>query len=118
MKLVLESTIESISSRADGTVAVKIGTQELDSTAAGNLFQLRGKYVKILISDSNITKLEAESVDSVQLVDQNKKKTPSQRMRDVLYRIYEQSGGEKDKFEAFYNSEMERIIEHYKAKLE
>ena len=118
MKLVLESTIESISSRVDGTVAVKIGTQELDSTAAGNLFQLRGKYVKILISDSNITKMEEELVDSTPLVSGKKNKSKSQRLRNVLFLLNKQNGGDEESFDAFYDSKMERLIEHYKSKLE
>lgn len=117
MKIVLESTIEKISSRVDGTVAIGIGTNELDASKAGELFGLRGKYVKVLISDSNITNLEAETVDAAQLVGVKKNKTESQKLRAVLYRYHEQKESDID-FDIFYKSELEKIITHYKSKLE
>lgn len=118
MKIILESTVESIASRVDGTITIKIGTQELDPSKAGELFQLRGKLCKILLSDSNITKLEEELVDNTNIVAGKKKKSASQRLRAVLFRINEANGGNEENFEAFYNSEMERIIEHYRNKLD
>lgn len=118
MKIIIDCTIEAISSRVDGTINVKIGTQELDSTNAGNLFALRGKYCKVLISDSNISELEAELVDAQALVAGKKMKTPSQRLRAVLYRLREQENeGDVTDFDNWYGLEMNKIIDHYKSKL-
>lgn len=116
MKIIIESTIEKISSKVDGTVTIQISTQELDSASAGNLFALRGKFVKTLISDSNITTLEAETVDSTSLVGGKKNKSESQRLRNVLFLLHAQ-GSEMD-FETFYRMEYNKIIEHYKTKLD
>ena len=115
MKIILESTIDKISSKVDGTVVIQISTQELDSSKAGELFSLRGKFCKTLISDNNISTIEEEIVDNTQLVSGKKNKTDSQRLRNVLF-IY---ATQKDlNTEDFYKSEMNRIIEHYKSKLE
>lgn len=116
MKIIIESTIDKISSKVDGTVVIQISTQELDSSKAGELFSLRGKFCKTLISDSNITTLEAETVDTTSIVGGKKNKTPSQRLRAVLFRTNEQS--ENIDFETYYNAELEKIISHYKNKLE
>jgi len=35
MKIVLETIVESISSRVDGSISIKIGTQEMDSSKVG-----------------------------------------------------------------------------------
>lgn len=115
MKIILESNIESIASRVDGTVTVKLSTQELQPQKAGELFSLRGKYCKVLISDSNITTLEAEAVDSTSIVGGVKKKRESQRLRDVLFLLNLQN--ENIDFDVFYKNEMEKIISHYKSKL-
>lgn len=117
MKIVLDGVIEALSSRQDGSVTVKFSTQELDSSKGGELFQLRGKYCKALFSDSNITTLEAELVDSTQVATTKKNKTPSQRLRAVLFRCHEQSELQID-FDDYYKTEIERIIEHYKNKLQ
>ena len=116
MKIILEAQIEGIASKVDGTVTIKISTQELDKNAAGDVFGLRGKHCKVLLSDSNITELESEMVDATPLVSGKKHKTPSQRLRAVLYRLCEQV--DNSDFETFYQSEMNKIIEHYRNKLD
>jgi len=116
MKIIIEAQIEGIATKVDNTVTIKISTQELDKSTAGDIFGLRGKHCKVLLSDSNITELESEMVDATPLVSGKKHKTPSQRMRAVLYRIWEQNSNED--FELFYQNEMNKIIEHYRNKLD
>lgn len=117
MKIVIAGILEGMRTRADKTVALTFGTQEIDSSVAGNLFQMRGQFGKLLFSDTNITAPEEAIMDSTEIQDTRKIKTPSQRLRAVLFRVHEQSGGDKEKFDEWYKIEMERIIEHYKAKL-
>jgi hypothetical protein len=117
MKLILSGTIESISTRQDGTIKFVFGTQELDSSQAGQLFQLRNTYAKCLLSDTNITPIEDKIIDEEVMKDGRKIKTQSQRMRAVLYRVWETTTQTQD-FDQWYNSETEKIIEHYKTKLD
>jgi len=116
-KLILESIVEGISTRVDGTLKLTLSTQEIDSDLAGKLFHFRGKYIKCLLSDSNITTLEEELVDNSKLVGCKKQKSESQRLRGVLFRLHEQLNSELD-FETWYKQEMNIIIEHFKNKLE
>ena len=116
MKIVLETIVESISSRVDGSISIKIGTQEMDSSKVGELFSLRGKFVKTLISDTNISTLEEELVDSTQITAVKKNKTESQRLRAVLFRLHEQGEIQVD-FEEYYKNQMEILINHFKGKL-
>jgi len=115
MKLIITGTVESLSTRQDNTVVVKFGTQEMDASEAGKLFHFRNKYCKFLLTDDNITTLEEELV-SASSITASKSKSPSQRLRAVLFRVHEQSGLDID-FEQYYLTECERIIEHYKTKL-
>jgi len=116
MKLVIESIVEGISTRQDGSVAIKLATQEMDSTNAASLFSFRNKYVKVLISDSNISAIEEEMVDATKLAAVKKGKTPSQRLRAVLFVQSQQLN--VDNFEAYYLEKMNEIIEGIKSKLE
>ena len=117
MKLVLESIVDGISTLKDGSLKVVLSTQEVDSSTAASLFNFRNKFCKVLISDSNISSLEEELVDSTQLVAGKKPKSESSRLRAVLFRYHEQSNSEAE-FENFYKNEMNKIIEHYKSKLD
>lgn len=115
MKIVLAGTLENISTRVDGSVRITFGTQEMDSSKAGDLFQMRGKYTKCLLSDTNITDMEANVVDAERVVG-TKKKSQSARLRAVLFVAWEQSGLQIP-FEDYYRTETERMIEIIKAKL-
>lgn len=117
MKLILSGTIESISTRQDGTIKFVFGTQELDSSQAGLLFQLRNKYAKCLLSDTNITPIEDKLIDEEHVKDGRKVKTQSQRLRATLYRVWETTTQTID-FDQWYKTETEKIIEHFKKKLE
>lgn len=116
MKIVFPGIIEKIATRVDKTVSISIGSQEITNDDAGRLFQMRGNYCKILLSDDNITTLEEEMISATPVTG-TKKKTQSARLRAVFFRLHEQSGLQIS-FDDFYNTEMERLIEHFKSKLQ
>lgn len=117
MKIVLTSILENISTRSDGSVKVTLGSQEMDESNAAHLFGLRNKFIKVLLSDNNISPLEERMIDEQKIQDGKKIKTRSQRYRAVIYRQWEQSASELD-FDTFYNNHMDNIIEVEKSKLE
>ena len=118
MKIIISSVLENISTRNDGTVKLTLGTQELDPGAAGNIFQLRGKFIKVFLSDDGITDMEANVISAAPLNNEKARKSPSNRLRNVLFVLHSQGGGDENKFDEFYKSEMERIIDNYKAQLQ
>lgn len=115
-KLVLSATLENLSTRADGTIKISLGTQELANDDAGALFQFRGKFIKVLLSDSEITKMQEEVIDTEKMV-APQGKSRAQRLRAVLYRYHEQIKDDRT-FDQFYEDKMEELIEHFKKKLE
>ena len=71
-------------------------------------------------SNGGLTKEEIKSLDSVEI--ENEGKSKSQRLRSVLFilskQIDEKNGDGISDFNNFYSHEMERIIQHYKDKLD
>mgnify|MGYP001576460727 CR=1 FL=1 len=116
MKIVLSGILENISTRSDGSVKIMFATQEIDPSQAGELFQLRNQFCKLLLSNTNITNIEEKLVDEEQIAGGKKAKTPSQRLRNVMYRVHE-SQGISIPFEDFYKAELERHISYYKGVL-
>lgn len=115
MKILLSGSIDSISTRVDGSIAIRFCTQEMDSSQGGELFSLRGKYVKALFSDTNVTELEGKLIDAEPITG-TKKKSKSQRLRATLYVAWEHSGLQIE-FDDYYSAEMEKFIEQVKSKL-
>jgi len=117
MKIVFAGLLENISTRSDGTVKLVLGSQEIDSSQAAKMFELRNKFLKILMSDDNIQPLEESLIIETPLQDGKKIKSPSQRLRAVIFRVCEQMGN-KEHFEQYYASEMENLISNYKSRLD
>jgi hypothetical protein len=116
MKLIGTGVLENISTRNDGSIKIVIATQEMGSDDAGRLFTLRNTYLKFLLSDDNISKLEEGLIEAERLHDERKIKSPSQKLRSVLFLFHKQSGNRTD-FQQWYESEMTKIIESYKDQL-
>lgn len=110
MNQVFDATIENISTRRDNTLKLVIGTQEVSNEAGAKLLSLRNKYVKVLISDESINQKQIEEVSKTKLAS-IAGKTPSQRLRSVLFVLYEATAKNSvNNFDDFYAYEIEQII--------
>lgn len=108
--------VEGLRSRKDKTISLTLGTQEMNPENAGKLFSTNGHLVTCYLSvKEHISANEMEVIDSIDAPKQGK--TPSQRMRSVLYRMWEQDNeGYTDK-NLHYLYWMDKIIEGLKLKL-
>lgn len=114
--LLLPTYVENISTRKDKTVKITLGTQELSPSKAGELFQLLNTLAITYISPKQMSQVELDQVDKID--PEFEGKTQSQRIRNVLYKLFEQDNeGFKD-FDSYYKSKTERYIEHLKSKIQ
>lgn len=112
----LSGQIESLSTRKDKTIKLSIGTQELTPSEAAEVFQLNQQFCYIGIKAEPFTAEETDIIDSLK-TDFDNIKSPSQRLRAILYVNYQQNyEGFKD-FNSYYLFIMDKISEHYKSKL-
>lgn len=113
--ILIAATVEGIRSRKDKTVALTVGTQELTPERAGEIFNLNGKLITAYFSSKEIGTEDQEVIDSIE--PELPGKSPSQRLRSVLYIMWKQDNqGFTDK-NLHYLHHMEKVIEHYKSKL-
>jgi hypothetical protein len=107
------SNIHKVETMSDGGLKLVIFTQELDPTDKAEVMNLYNKQGWFVFSDTGITEVDIPT----EQVEYQGEKTPGQRLRGVLYRLWEQDhAGFKD-YETFYRSRMERLIEQIKEKL-
>jgi excisionase family DNA binding protein len=60
---------------------------------------------------------ELDAVESLKSELEDTLKKPSQRLRNVLFRLFEQDNDGFKTFSKYYDSRMEQLINHYKGKL-
>ena len=111
----LSTVIENISTRKDNTVKITLGTQELSPSKAAELFQMLNKLAVTYISTKEITQREIDQVDKIDPEFQGK--TQSQRIRNVLFILFEQNSEGFRDFDSFYKNKTEAYIDNLKTKL-
>ena len=113
-QITLPVIITSIASKVDGSIKVTLETRELPSQEAANLFALRNQEAWAVLAPNEITEvnLPKEKADASLGT-----KTPSQRLRNVLYVLWKDRGGQGS-FEDFYLFKINQLIETIKEKLE
>ena len=113
--LLIAAYVEGIRSRKDKTIALTLGTQELSPEKAGELFSINGQLITAYLSVKGISQDDQEIIDTIE--PDSTGKTPSQRLRNVLYILWEQDNeGFKDK-NLHYIHHMEKILSHLKTKI-
>ena len=123
---VIHTELKNYNRRADGSVSLRCDSLlELSSQDIAEIDSHIGDVTIIALTDS-IEQPENVDIDDIlsnlpenDLIDNHK--TPSQRLRGVLWYNCKQKLGRKptdEEFADYYKKEYEKLIEHYKAKLE
>ncbi len=108
----MDAQITSVSTRADGSLGLRIASPELAPNEKTAVFELQGKSLKILIQP-----LEGQPDGLVDVKAEFSTKTPSMRLRACLYVAWEQSG-KPGEWEDFYRHKMEFYINDIKSNLQ
>ena len=125
--VIFEGGIDKVSTLADGSLRVYVGTPELSHETMVSVFSLIKKPGFVLISTNPINQDQIDAVEKATTNAEFSEKTPSQRMRGVLYRLWEKTQPktmngdgvmEYVDFDLFYKRQMNKIIDHFKAKLD
>ena len=115
--IVLPAMIETIATRADSTIKIVLGTNELTPEKVGGMFMLKNKLAYVAIKEANFQPDEIEALTDIDEDLKSIGKTPSQRIRNVLFILFKQNNEGFDSFDSFYKFKMDKLIEHLKAKI-
>ena len=110
--LVLQGYLTGFSSRHDRSAGVRFTTQELTGETMAQLQNLNGSFGHILFQENKFADADLPTEQA-----EDKSKTPSKRMRAVMFVWWKQLGSNGD-FEQFYRTKMEKMIEIVKGKLD
>lgn len=105
----------TISSRVDGSLKLSFVTPELLPSQSAAILPLHGKNVRLSIVPQDVAPEEA-----VHVTTERQQKTPSQRLRASLFVWFRQQNpvGDNSAFNAFYEAQMERLINSVKEQLD
>lgn len=110
----LAATLEAIKTLKDGSFKITFESQELPPEEGAALLNLRRSMGWLIYASMDAGQVEIPNEPPAEF---KADKTPSQRLRGVLYIWWEQAG-KKETFDAFYRAKIETIIGWVKDKLE
>jgi len=108
-----DAIITGISSRSDRSLSLRLATPELSAEECTAFHQIKGLNLKALFQPSDSVPQELVTVHNDLDI-----KTPSQRLRSVIYILWKQIKPDETNFELFYLDQMNEVIERFKAQLE
>jgi|TARA_R100000458_G_scaffold19814_1_gene17526 hypothetical protein len=125
--VVFEGGVDKVSTLADGSLRIFVGTPELSNETMVNIFSLIKQPGYVLISTNPIKQDQIDAVEKATTDYEFNEKTPSQRLRGVIYKLWDkvqpkQMNGngqmEQVDFDLYYKRKMNEIINHLKTKLD
>jgi hypothetical protein len=111
----LATTIGGIRSLKDGSISITFETQELSPGKIGEVYALRNKVAYLYVSAQQISLPEQVKISSME--PEMAGKSPSLRLRNVLFVSHSQNNEGYPDFDSFYRAKMELIISTYKSNL-
>jgi hypothetical protein len=115
--LQLQATLDSFRSLADKSVKLTFTTFEItDAEGLAEIIKNQNKIGHLLFAVRQIEAQDVADLPEPDTSDHPQGKTPSQRLRAVIYILWTQKG-KKGNFEDFYMRTMSGVIEQFKDKL-
>ena len=116
--LVIPGILESYRSLKDRTLKLTFETQEPNPEQMVEIQKATMNAGFIAFNIDPFSSSQEKFLTELEVDYDDPKKTPSKRLRGVLYRNFEQDAKGYKNFEDYYRSQMETIIVHFKGKLE
>jgi hypothetical protein len=106
-----------MTSRADRSWKLVFGTNELTPEKIQQLAGAVHNVVVMALKEDEFKTKEISIIEELKTDFEIENKSPGQRLRNVFYRLYVQDKEGYEIFEDYYKYKMERVIEHYKNKI-
>lgn len=113
--LKVQSQIVKVETMSDRGMKLTVHTAELQPEDKAELMRLHNLAGWFVFNDT--AQIEEGDIPDAP-VEFSGRKTPSERLHNVLFRLHEKQGGKPEDFEPWRIQMMEKIINHYKSKLD
>lgn len=105
--------IGSVRAKVDGSLGLSLSTGELSPVEKTVFMELMNVPCQIVL-----TPIDEPNAEIMQVDKEANEKSPSQRLRSVLYRVWEQNPRQYKTFEEYYRIQMEKLIDKLKERLD
>lgn len=116
--IVIPAQLEGFRTLKDKTLKVTFETNELNPQELLGVAENVNAFGYLAFKKEPFGEKERDMIENLEsdYLEQNAK-TPSKRLRGVLFRVYEKDSQGFKSFASYYEHHMEKVIEHFKSKL-
>ena len=119
MKILTSAQFDNYSNRKDKSVTLRFITGEKTPEQIAEMHTMLNEYGYLYFkAEETLTDTEIAELDDLDTDLYENPKTQAQRIRGVLYRNWQQDDLGHKEFKAYYKYQTEKIIQHYKDKLD
>ena len=115
--ILIPAILEGHRSLKDKTLKLTFETSEPSPEQFYEIAKNNQKYGFLAFKDDEFKTEQLESLNSMKADLETTGKTPSQRLRDILFCLWKQEDQGYKNFNDFYNRKMDDISNHFKSKL-
>lgn len=115
---VIPAVLESYRTLKDRTFKITFETNEVSPSKAGQLQSNLLLPGYLAFKGDPFKKEEINELENIESDFDDIKKSPSKRLRGVLFILFKQDAEDFETFERYYEYKLEKIITHYKEKIE
>lgn len=116
--IILPATLESLRTLKDGSLKLQFETLELTPKDTLGLLENMNKFGYLAFKQEPFGEAEKKVIEDLETEFDDKKKTDSKRLRSVLYLMWQKDHDGFDTSVKHYAHHMEKIINHFKTKLD
>lgn len=116
--IILPAQLESYRSLKDKTLKVVFDCNELTPEQTMGVASCLQQFGYLAFKNEPFKSAEKEAIENLKSDFEDTGKTPAQRLRGVLYVNWEHKKEGYDTFSDYYNAKMEKMINHYKEKID
>lgn len=115
--IIIPAQLDSLRTLADRTLKVTFETNELNPQDLLGLMENLHQFGYLAFKQEPFGEKEKNMIEEIKSDFEFKGKSSSQRLRSVLYLMYQQNNEGFDSSVKHYEHHMEKIIDHFKSKL-
>ena len=117
-KLLAPAQFQGYSNRRDRSVVLRFETQEQTPQQIARLHSMLDEFGALYFKgNGEITSAEREELDALETDIFDNPKTQSQRLRNVLFKLWKNEPEGFDEFAKYYKFRTDKVIQHFKDKL-
>lgn len=109
--------IKKVETLVDRGLSIKLHTQEMQEEDIAMMFKIKGLLGYFLFKSAPITQDDVATIPE-EVREFKNDRTPSQRLRAVIYRLWEQTGKNGEGFLEFYSRHVDKLVDQYKEMLQ